>query len=269
MIELFDENRKDMQRKSSKGNQLKWESEGKWYKADFMGYEGLAEYMVSSLLEKSNLKKDYFAKYNLEHIRYKHTEYEGVKSKNFLRDDWQIITLERLYKNRYNKSFTESLWKIPDVKERLRFLVDEMQQITGIPDFGIYMSRLLTIDAFFLNEDRHMHNVAVLMNGKGQFICCPYFDHGAALLSDIKMDYPVGVDVIQLMDDVKAKTISQSFDEALDAAEELYGYHLRFTFGKKDVDELLAGVDRYPDEIKNRVRTILFLQIRKYEYLFR
>ena len=51
MIELFDENRKDMQRKSSKGNQLKWESEGKWYKADFMGYEGLAEYMVSSLLE--------------------------------------------------------------------------------------------------------------------------------------------------------------------------------------------------------------------------
>ena len=53
MIELFDENRKDMQRKSSKGNQLKWESEGKWYKADFMGYEGLAEYMVSSLLEKS------------------------------------------------------------------------------------------------------------------------------------------------------------------------------------------------------------------------
>lgn len=94
-------------------------------------------------------RKDYFAKYYLEHIRYKHTEYEGVKSKNFLRDDWQIITLERLYKNRYNKSLTESLWKIPDVKERLRFLVDEMQQITGISDFGIYMSRLLTIDAFF------------------------------------------------------------------------------------------------------------------------
>lgn len=29
------------------------------------------------------------------------------------------------------------------------------------------MNKLLTIDAFFLNEDRHMHNIAVLMNGEG------------------------------------------------------------------------------------------------------
>ena len=27
---------------SSKGNQLKWEKDGIWYKADYTGYEGLA-----------------------------------------------------------------------------------------------------------------------------------------------------------------------------------------------------------------------------------
>lgn len=35
---------------SSKGNQLKWERQGIWYKADYTGYEGLSEYMVSELL---------------------------------------------------------------------------------------------------------------------------------------------------------------------------------------------------------------------------
>ena len=37
-------------RKSSKGNQLKWRKDNLWYKADYTGYEGLAEYLVSELL---------------------------------------------------------------------------------------------------------------------------------------------------------------------------------------------------------------------------
>ena len=49
---------------------------------------------------------------------------------------------------------------------------------------GIYMNKLLTIDAFFLNEDRHTHNIAVLMNGKGDYVYCPIFDNGAGLLAD-------------------------------------------------------------------------------------
>lgn len=36
--------------RTSKGDQLKWKSEKKWYKADYMGYEGLAEVLVSHLL---------------------------------------------------------------------------------------------------------------------------------------------------------------------------------------------------------------------------
>lgn len=41
MIELFEQNIRKNDRQSSKGNQLKWENEGIWYKADYTGYEGL------------------------------------------------------------------------------------------------------------------------------------------------------------------------------------------------------------------------------------
>ena len=41
---------------TSKGDQRKWKVENIWYKADYMGYEGLAEVLVSHLLKKSSLK---------------------------------------------------------------------------------------------------------------------------------------------------------------------------------------------------------------------
>ena len=51
MIELFEQDILLNDRQSSKGNQLKWQSQnGIWYKADYTGYEGLVEYFVSCLL---------------------------------------------------------------------------------------------------------------------------------------------------------------------------------------------------------------------------
>ena len=44
MIELFGQNIRTNRRQSSKGNQLKWENDGIWYKADYTGYEGLASH---------------------------------------------------------------------------------------------------------------------------------------------------------------------------------------------------------------------------------
>lgn len=40
---------------TSKGDQLKWKIDDRWYKADYMGYEGLSEVLVSDLLQKSTL----------------------------------------------------------------------------------------------------------------------------------------------------------------------------------------------------------------------
>lgn len=96
----------------------------------------------------------------------------------------------------------------------------------------------------------------------------PIFDHGAALLSDTKMDYPLTGDVYHFMEEVGAKTICRDFDEQLDVSEELYGENLKFYFTKKDVDDILSQMTGYHEQIIERVRTILYMQMRKYEYLF-
>lgn len=181
----------------------------------------------------------------------------------------RIITLERLFKNQFNQSLHAALWAIRDVKERLRFLCDQTTRITGIESFGIYMAKLLTIDALFKNEDRHTHNIAILMNKKGEYKECPIFDNGAALLADTKLDYPLDADIYELMKNVQAKTISFDFDEQLDAAEELFGQQIKFYFTKKDVDNILDEADIYGAKERERVKNILYQQIRKYSYLFK
>ena len=117
-------------------------------------------------------------------------------------------------------------------------------------------------------EDRHTHNIAVLMNGKGDYAYCPIFDNGAGLLADTTMDYPLSGDVYALVNNVQSKTICSEFDEQLDISEALYKANLKFQFTKKDVTELLEKAEAYPEEIRNRVETIIFAQMRKYTYLF-
>lgn len=268
MVRLFEQDVRINDRQSSKGNQLKWENDGIWYKADYTGYEGLSEYVISHLLEKSSLRKEEYVLYDLEEISYKETIYKGAKSESFLKDDWQIITLERLFKSFFNESLYMSIFRIADHEERLRFLVTQVERLTGLTDFGGYMSKLFTLDALFLNEDRHTHNIAVLMNGEGQFAYCPIFDNGAGLLSDTTMDYPLGGEVYQLISEARAKTISSDFDEQLDIAEKLYGDHLRFCFTKYDVKEILNKATIYSEKEKARVEKILYEQMRKYQYLF-
>lgn len=114
MIELFEQQLKSQGRHSSKGNQLKWENQGLWYKADYTGYEGLSEYVISRLLKHSNLGRNEYLEYEIEEIKYRNHIMLGVKSKNMLWDDWQIITLERLFKNQYNQSLHTAVWSIHD-----------------------------------------------------------------------------------------------------------------------------------------------------------
>ena len=70
------------------------------------------------------------------------------------------------------------------------------------------------------------------------------------------------------MENVQAKTICNAFDEQLDISESLYKMNLKFRFTKKDVTELLENAEGYSDEIRKRVETIIFAQMRKYPYLF-
>lgn len=267
MVELFEQNIKTVNRQSSKGNQMKWLNGTKWYKADYTGYEGLVEYVVSSLLESTSLKKTEFVEYTTEEIKYKYTNYRGCRSENFLPEGWSLITLERLFYMRYNQSLTKSIYEIADYENRIQFLVNQTIRMTGLQEFGAYMSKMLTIDAFFLNEDRHMHNIAVLLDDVGEFHYCPFFDHGASLLADTTMDYPIGENIDKLIKNVEARTICRDFDEQLDIVEQIYGRHISFNFSDSDILELLKAEPYYGEEIKNRVMQVLLQQKRKYQYL--
>lgn len=268
MVELFEQEIKTDNRQSSKGNQLKWQKENEWYKADYTGYEGLAEYVVSGLLKLSSFDESEFVSYETEQIAYKFQRYRGCRSGNFLPEGWQLFTLERLFQSMYGQSLNRSIYAIRDYRNRIRFLVEQTERMTGLSDFGEYVSKLLTIDALFLNEDRHTHNIAVLRDEKNQFHLCPFFDHGAALLSDTAMDYPMEVETGRLIQAAKAKTFCQDFEEQLECAEQLYGRQLTFRFNRNDVQRLLDKEQNYPPEIRERVMEILVTQRRKYQYLF-
>ena len=268
MIELFESDIKEENRKSSKGNQLKWKKDNIWYKADYLGYEGLAEYVISRLLTKSSLKMAEFVLYDLEEIKYKTQTFNGVKCTDFLKNKWQVITLERLFQNFTGSSLTSAIYKIKNEEDRLSYIVEQMQRITGLTEFGKYINKIVTIDALFLNEDRHMHNIAVLAGPKGKYDYCPIFDNGGGLLSDTMLEYPMGTELLGLLKSVRAKTLSHDFDTQIDISEQLYGENIKFHYTQNDVNHLLDTVGNYDDEIKERVKEIIFDRMRKYAYLF-
>ncbi|MBQ9359634.1 MAG: hypothetical protein IJT96_01190 [Lachnospiraceae bacterium] len=267
MVEMFESDLREEGRRSSKGNQLKWEDNGVWYKADYLGYEGLSEYVVSELLKDSTLASDEYVIYYPEQIRYKNQTYNGCRSNDFT-GGWQTITLERLFKNLYGEGLNKGIYSIEDHEARLIYLVEQAERATGIKDFGKYVCKLFTIDALFLNEDRHTHNISVLMDGEGGFRLCPIYDNGAALLSDTAMDYPLEGDIYELISSVKSKTICDSFDEQLEIAEKLYGRQITFSFDRKRMEAVLDADGIYDKKIKNRVSDIVLEQRRKYKYLF-
>lgn len=68
--------------------------------------------------------------------------------------------------------------------------INFVEQTTGLQNFGQYLTSMLEIDAFFLNEDRHTNNIAVQYNAADDtYALCPLFDNGLSLLADTNMDF--------------------------------------------------------------------------------
>ena len=78
---------------TSKGDQLKWKIDDRWYKADYMGYEGLSEVLVSDLLQKSTCPFP-FVEYESAVIEYNGKIFQGCSSLDFLKADQILIPLE-------------------------------------------------------------------------------------------------------------------------------------------------------------------------------
>ena len=255
---------------TSKGDQLKWKIGNIWYKSDYMGYEGLSETLVSHLLQKSTLSHP-FVLYQPVRIAYRGTLRSGCSSPDFLKANQMLIPLEKLYRQNTGDSLAISLAAFSEPAERIRFLADQLENMTGIQNFGAYLTAMLEIDAFFLNEDRHTNNIAVLYDTETeQYSLSPLFDQGLCLFADTSNDYPLDLPMDVCMERIEAKPFSSDFDTQLDAAEELYGIQLHFSFTTKDVcTELASLADYYPLEIRQRVEQIIRRQMRKYGYLMR
>ena len=255
---------------TSKGDQRKWKVDGIWYKADYMGYEGLAETLVSSLLEKSSLAYPFVA-YQPVQIEYKGQMIQGCASRDFLKEGEILIPLEKLYRRYTGESLAVKLAEFSEVTERIQYLTDEVEKITELRDFGRYLTAMLEIDAFFLNEDRHTNNIAVIYQEKTQqYVLSPLFDQGLCLLADMKVDYPLERPLETCLEHIEAKPFSADFDVQLEAAEALYGIQLQFHFSLKEVQRELEQIaERYPEGVRERVDQLLRQQIRKYAYLIK
>lgn len=250
---------------SSKGNQLKFCVGDKWYKADFLGYEAASEYLVSRLLERSNVHM--FVPYSLHEITYNGRAFNGCVSDDFLKPGQQLITAERLYKSYYGHPVEDDLRNM-SLDEKILNFVNAMEDITGLSHFGEYLTTLMELDAFTLNEDRHFHNIAVVRNPDETYTYCPVFDNGAAFLSDTRSDYPLEKNTLGLIASVKAKPFCKDFDEQMERCEALYGVQLQLYLA--DLSDVLADIEKmYGTEISDRMQTIYEHQKYMYQELFR
>lgn len=263
---------------SSKGNQLKWEKDGYWYKADALGYEGLAEVVVSAMLRKTDIKD--FVEYEPVFIGYHGKYYRGCRSRNFRQQGEEIVTLEKLYRMMTGMSLAMELAHFAETKQRIVHTVKFVENVTGLQDFGAYLAKLLEIDGFFLNEDRHTNNIALLYHAHTDtYRPCPFFDMGLSLFADLTDSFPVEDSYEKCLKKIEAKPFSRDFLEQMDAADTLYGDYLCFDMSRYEVYKLIDdlkekyeapdGLEWYSKEEWGRVENTLAEQAHSYSYAFR
>ncbi len=88
----------------------------------------------------------------------KSTKSNGCRSMNFCLDGVEIITINSLIKNNLGITFDKFIDKL-STKDAIEKVVNFVKEQTGLEKFGEYLGSILELDAFILNEDRHMNNI--------------------------------------------------------------------------------------------------------------
>jgi hypothetical protein len=199
---------------SSKGNQSKWLVGNKWVKENTRGYENIAEYVSSLILESSTIPSTSFISYVPCFIEKPDgTTTEGCYSIDF-RGQLQEVTLERLFEANFEATDEILNNNVYSTEKKFNLIIEKIFQFTGL-NVSHTLSQMLAFDAFILNEDRHTNNILFLYDPVTKiWKLAPLFDHGLSLLSDIK-DYPLGIPISILKRKVKAKPFSSTFSKQL------------------------------------------------------
>lgn len=232
---------------SSKGTQPKYYDNGYWYKANNVGYEGLAETLVSSVLECSNIKD--FVKYEECTINGK----PGCRSENFTFPNESFLSFQRIYEIYNGGNLTDQIRRMTSVSERIRFTISFVKEYTGVDCEG-YLSQILTLDMLTLNTDRHFNNLGIIVDSQKN-VCrsAPVFDNGNALLSDWER---FSEDSIE--ENIE-KVVGQPFAANLEIQAQTAGFGL-----KLDYRRLTKVLDRFNE---SRGLEVLKYQLNRYRNL--
>ena len=144
-------------------------------------------------------------------------------SADFLQPGEAIITLSHLFR-REGRPLKDVLPHLSSDKKRIAYLAEETATLTGLELFPQYLTLLFEVDALFLNDDRHLNNIAVLEKND-RFDYCPIFDNGAGLLSNVQMA-PMDIEPAALIRSAKARPFTTTFNRQVIHARNLFGPQL-------------------------------------------
>lgn len=241
MLERVDVSTMDRIRKGtgSSGCQRKWELGNRIVKLSILGYEHVAEVLVSELLECSNLRESEYVKYFPCDV-YEDGVYlgQGCYSYSFLCEGEQEVSIANIL----DSYFIEYSIKYDE-------LIDLLYDITGINQKP-YIDTILALDTITRNDDRHFRNISFIKSN-GLYRPAPIFDNGGACMSDC-ISYPLSSSVDELWGKVYAKPFSVIFGRDLvDSIPigidvERFAEHYRYAVGnlisKRAFDVILRGL---------------------------
>lgn len=230
---------------SSKGTQPKYFDGGYWYKVNRLGYEGLAETLVTKVLECSSIK-DYVI-YEACTINGK----TGCRSQSFLKENESFLSFQRIYEIYNGGNLTDRIRRISSVSERIRFVCDFIREYTGA-DCGNYLSQILTLDMLTLNTDRHFNNLGIVMDAKKNSCRpAPVFDNGNSLLSDWdRFD-------AETIEGNLDRVVGQPFAANLEVQAQAAGFGLKVDYKKLE--------ERIAREPESRGLMVLRHQLKRYK----
>lgn len=171
---------------TSKGMAPKWRLEdGSWAKQSLLGYESKAEKLISDTLGMSTMDDKDFVKFELVDLKIMSSSgiiQEGCLSESFLEPGEVEVTFTRILSA---MGIDTGAWLRDNgtIQSRFTSMVAIIKEGTGL-DVSDYLRRVIAIDYLFLNEDRHLNNLAIKYTADGRYVECPVFDNGLSLLSD-------------------------------------------------------------------------------------
>lgn len=256
---------------TSRGNQEKWfDAENDlWYKVDNGHFEALAEAVASEILRRftnaSELPGISVADYWIDTAEVHNLPQVLSVSKNFKKENESLVTVNTILKNSIGPGYIEAFNRRASLKERIAFLVSTVESATGMAAFGAYFTTLLELDALFLNQDRHLNNIALLR--ADEYKPCPIFDCGASFLLDFGL-YRPDVDTHAYLTKAVCLPFKSAFTRTVHTAQKLYGKQLMVEFCREEAEAVIElYLQYYPQQfrylLKERVLTVLLEQKKK------